>query len=168
MRQICIGGGGATPLGEQQALVNSWAEPEGGYMIWPCCRALAENAPGCQERAPAAVPPTQAPDETAVSRPQQQHSQVPRPLASAFLLPPRLTFPQIATFRSRPRALLQVLPPAVSAPARVPAAPAPAHMSTAPAPARTPAAPALTPVPAAGAAAAAVVGREAAEAGQSG
>ena len=43
--------------------VNSWAEPEGGYMIWPCCRALAENAPGCQERAPAAVPPTQAPDE---------------------------------------------------------------------------------------------------------
>ncbi len=45
--------------------VNSWAEPEGGYMIWPCCRALAENAPGCQERAPAAVPPTQAPDEHA-------------------------------------------------------------------------------------------------------
>jgi hypothetical protein len=44
--------------------VNSWAEPEGGYMIWPCCRALAENAPGCQERPPAAAP-TQAPDDHA-------------------------------------------------------------------------------------------------------
>ena len=43
--------------------VNSWAEPEGGYMIWPCCRFLAEDATGCQERPAAAAPPTQASDE---------------------------------------------------------------------------------------------------------
>ena len=40
--------------------VNSWAEPEGGYMIWPCCRALAEDAPGCQQRTLAEAPPAQA------------------------------------------------------------------------------------------------------------
>lgn len=64
------------------------------------------------------------------------------PARVCVLAPPLLTFPQIATFRSRPRALLQVLPSAVSAPARTPAAPAlaaapaPEHMPAAPAPAK--------------------------------
>jgi hypothetical protein len=59
--------------------VNSWAEPEGGYMIWPCCRALAENAPGCQERP---APPNQASGEP-----------TPHPLPAPF--PPPLTHPLI-------------------------------------------------------------------------
>ena len=36
---------------------NSYVEPEGGVMQWPCCGFLAEDAPGCQERAAAATAP---------------------------------------------------------------------------------------------------------------